>query len=734
MFSKAQSDKIGIKEIGHVLPAVVLLAIMAALFCITGDVGAFAALRWLLVCFFLSYSLRAVLPVENMSIFDEGFGISTGFSIAVSFFITWIICSLTGLRYNSTSVIIITLVIIILAYLFGKRTRGFFCYSFSGFSRMLTGFTVFSAFFLLAFWCIGFNPAVDPGTENYMDYGFMTSIFRQESAWPFDFWFKGEKLNYYFLGQSAAVYMTRLAFTTPEYGYNLMLCTFISTVFTATTEIAYGFMSRVTKRADKKTCVISAVLSGLLATFASNAHWIVYGMIAPLWDRFMFGSFSRAAYWFADPTVFISTALGDMDNGKNEFPAYSVILGDLHAHVVNLIFTLPFVAIMIDYLFDDEDEKKSKKIYRMLVCGLLLALYKGVNYWDFAIFFVICGAMIVFKEFGDDGFSTKAMIKVVTSAVVISASSFVFSLPFTLSFEKISSQLALASCHTSLYKYLVLWTFPIAVSLPFAVTLFTKRGRETVKSQKVAYGFGAFILCTLGLIITPEIIYIADIYGGDSARFNTMFKLTYVAFVLFAIIIGIVTGILFEKSHTLLFGMVCLISILLCTYAPYAVKVWEGDVFNCKLRKGISSLAPLYDDESYGFEMEIYDVLMKNKDEKLTIAECCGNSYTHENAISVYTGAQTVGGWFVHEWLWRNDSYRIDERGKETKEFYESGDPNYCQDYVRKYDIDYIVQGPAEVCKYCVNDEGFSGLGETLISKEWKGVCLKLIKVDKKRL
>lgn len=734
MFSKLQFIKNIKKETGRILLAIVLSAIVAVLFLLTGDEGAFAALRWLFVCFLLAFSLRPLLPVDKLRIFDEGFGISTGFSMGISFFITWIICAVTGLRFNSLSITIITIVIIALTVFFTSKKRGFFNYSSDNLFRMFTGFFIFAVCFLLAFWCIGFNPVVDSGTENYMDYGFMTSIFRQESARPMDFWYKGERLNYYYLGQAAAVYMTRLSFTTPEYGYNLMLCTFISVVFTASAEIAYGFVSKITKRADKKSCVISSVAAGFIAAFSSNAHWIVYGMIIPLWDRVIYGSFARAAYWFSDPTVFISTSLGDYDNGKNEFPAYSVLLGDLHAHVVDLMFTLPLVAILLDYLFTDDEEKRTRSIYRFAVMGILLALYKGVNYWDFAIFFVICGGMIVFKEFAGTGFKKEAILRILTAAAVIIVSSYVFALPFTLSFSKISSHIGIAYCHTKLYKYLVLWLFPISVAAPLADILFSKRGENLINNVKSRYGFGAFVLCALGLIITPEFIYIPDIYGGDSARFNTMFKLTYVAFALFAIIIGIAIGILFEKSHMLLFGILCFISILLCSYTPYAVKVWEGDVTDYKLRKGISAIQPLYDDEVYGFEMEIYDVLMEDDSRDLTIVECSGNSYTHEDAISVYTGAQTVGGWYVHEWLWRNNPSLINQRCIETEKFYQSGDREYCRDFVKKYDVDYIVKGPAEVCKYFGGDEGYEDLGETVISKTWQGETLKLIKVNKNQL
>ena len=50
-------------------------------------------------------------------------------------------------------------------------------------------------------------------------------------------------------------------------------------------------------------------------------------------------------------------------------------------------------------------------------------------------------------------------------------------------------------------------------------------------------------LCGMGLVLMPELVYVEDIYSGDYKRANTMFKLTYQAFILF----GICSGYIFVK-------------------------------------------------------------------------------------------------------------------------------------------------------------------------------------------
>ena len=731
MFSNLENKSIKYKYAGPVAVLVIAWIVVAGLFFATKDEGASAALRWLLVTFFLSFSLRPILPIDKLTVFDDCFGLSFGFSLAISFFISYICGTIFSLPFNTWICYGICIILCAVSIVLSVKKKGFYTYSLEGLSKNLKGFLLYSVVFLIFFWCIGFRPLLDSGTENYMDYGFMTTIFRQESFRPLDFWFAKEKLNYYYLGQAAAVFMTRLSFTAPEYGYNLMLCAFIATVFTGCFEIAEGFTAKITNNSRVVAPKIAGILAAFLAAFSSNFVWIIRGIIYPFYQKIT-NNVNGTSFWFSDPTVYINTKYGDVDNGKNEYPAYSVLLGDLHAHVVNVIFYLPLIAILFDFLFCDEKDKK-RDIYRFCVLGLLLALYKGTNYWDFAIFYVICGGMIVFKSFGKDGFTKSAAIRVIKAAVIITAVSFAAALPFTVSFEAISTSVQFAKMHSPLYKLLALWGFPVIVTVLLLIFIAGKEGR-IIKDNGAFWGFVALLICAWGLILVPEVVYVKDIYNETSARFNTMFKLTYVAFVLFAIIIGIAGGIFYEQGRITLLGVILSVSIFLCMYTPYAILQWQGKVTDPSERIGISTERALYIDEGYEFEMDMADVLKRDTVKKLTIVECSGDSYTHENAVSVLSGAQTVVGWFVHEWLWRDNPEVVNNRRAEVTTFYTCGDRDYCRDFLIKYDVDYIVEGRAEVLKYYIDESGFDEFGDTVIKTDYQGAPIKLIRVNKQSL
>ncbi len=708
------------------------------------DTGNFAALRHLAVVFSVSFFMRPYLPTRTLSFLDNGFGLSFGLGLFLCFFPAWMV-SASGICEYSDPVVFASFIVMACG---GYAVRRFVTkkpyITRDDLSKALNGFAVFAVIFLLFFWMIGFNPVVDPGTENYMDFGFIQTIFRQKAAIPKDIWFSGQTLNYYYLGQSACVYLIRLGANTPEYGYNMILATFIGMVFLMAYELASGIAHALLPSFEKKgICITTGGLAGgVLAAFGANPHWLLYGIIYPILQK-LTGNTEIDRYWFPDGTVYIHTDAGDPDNGKNEFPSYSVILGDLHAHVINLFFVLPLLALLFDYCLSEGVERSSraKQIGILTIISLLLGYFKGANYWDFAIYFVITGAVIVFTDLKRDGAGFMTYIKIATKALFVVAVSLAAPLAFTLNFIKMESGIGVCENHTPVGKLLVLWFVPVAVTIGLIVYLYMPERKARGVNVVGRTGSLAFMLCTIGLVIVPEIVYVKDIYGGDNKRFNTMFKLTYQAYVLFAIIIGVAfAAAMYEtvskrsKSARVVAVALAVYTILSASYTGYASHQWFGEVWDGAQRKGISSLEGLRGDPTYGFEMEAFDILDSDDSKIINIVEAAGDSYTHNNALSVYSGACTPAGWFVHEWMWHNDAEPIRKRADSVMTFYTVGDEEYCRDFLKRYDIDYIFTGPAEVCRYPVNSDGYSSFGTTCISTDWQGCRLSLIKVDKSKL
>ncbi len=685
------------------------------------------AVSWLAACFLMAFAARSFFDFVKLRFVCGAFTLYMGLGIGIVFWAVWFVCSATGLIFNSVTVAAGAFIIILSARYY--RYKKGYCKE-SDLKGFMFGFLIFSILFLTAVFIKGYKPFIDHQTEQYMDFGFVNAMYRQQKV-PFeDIWFANSIVNYYYLGQAAAAFMCGLSFLNPGYGYNYMLCTIFAALALSVFELVNSFLASF-DRMKKTFAVLGGTVSALICSLGGNGHFIIYGFIKSLYNRIM-GSDPDYSYTFPSSTLFIGCEPESLDRGKHEFPSYTLVIGDLHAHVINMLFTVPLMAVLIDYALTDNNEKRGKKEYfsaHIILLGLLLGLFKGVNYWDFPIYFIVCGSVILFSDLRKKGLSFGTVKKVLVKGLIIYVTGYIALLPFTLKYVNPSSGIHLCDRHSPLIKLIIIW-FPFVVSavllLVYSLRKLGLKGYDTVI---------AITLCGLGLILLPEIIYVKDIYGEKYQRFNTMFKMTFQAFILLSVSAGIMIGFFLNEGmghkgetnrslYRILSGFMLCIFLMQTAYMPFAVKAWFGDVYRVDLRQGISSTAFIERDPSYDDVRGAVEIINSDRRKKLHIIEEVGDSYSPDNRLSVFTGASSVAGWKVHEWVWRNAPYDIQKRMETVKAFYESGDEKYCREVIDKYDIDYIYVGQGVKDRYFVAYEGFINLGSLVWENRDKGYML----------
>ncbi|MDO5702277.1 MAG: DUF2298 domain-containing protein [Lachnospiraceae bacterium] len=666
---------------------------------------------------------------------------------------------------------------------------------------------LFFLIFASAVYIIGFRPeAYD--TEKFMDYGFMTSMMRSLYM-PFaDPWYAGSAVNYYYGGQYVAAFLTKLTGVTAGEGYNLMrgLITSFSFVlpFSLVRQMLSdrmklfaagekGSISRTTAfeigDAGNKSAasvllfdglpLLGGILAGIGTAFSGNFHYVIYGLIKPAAARLTGVS---SFYWFPDSTRFIGYDPDIPDKTIHEFPAYSSVLGDLHAHYINIIFVLTVTAIVYGWARKHDSRKNASRSYacpEVLLTGFMTGIFRWTNFWDFPIYFVVCGSVFFFVMLRTYGKNLRRFpADILILAAVMFITGYAGAYPFTVSFDQISSEIALTHSHTSLYQLAVLWGVPALCLLIFAVVLlaewfsrmFSKdmpenaaapRPGRTALPDLTALLFG---LCAAGLVFLPEVIYVKDIYGDSHYRANTMFKLTYQAFILFAISTAYISvrfimsyaagkcsvraagpsgpfappeakkqAASFEPENDLdrapaagrraaLFGICMSVMVAVTgTYTVTAVRSWFGDVTDPSNR--ISTDASVFISEYYPEDLEAVCWINSHISGQPVILEAPGDSYSDSCRISVATGLPTVVGWYVHEWLWRNDPDSVYMRKTDCDAIYGAKDAADAGALLEKYGVNYIYIGGLEREIYPDMDEKLlRGLGK-VVFEDGDGTC-----------
>ena len=355
-------------------------------------------------------------------------------------------------------------------------------------------------------------------------------------------------------------------------------------------------------------------------------------------------------------------------------------------------------------------------------------MFRWTNYWDFVIYFVVTGGVVLFTNIVLMKGQGKWVIGVTAAqAAEVLAIGTIVILPFTLNFETMVQGVAVAQNHSLPHQLLILWGLPGILTVIFVISLLAEKlvgvKNKTIykfmKSLKLPDLFAMVMgLCAIGLVLIPELVYVRDIYENGNARANTMFKLTYQAYIMFgmtmAYVIFRMLVISYRKFLKVTAGIALVCLVWTFGYFGNSVDSWFGEVKDPSKYQGLNATAFLetdFPEDAAGIRW-----LKKNIKGSPVVLEANGDSYTQYERVSAMTGLPTVLGWYVHEWLWRNDVADLNTKSGDIELIYTSKDEKQVKDLLEKYNISYIFTGSCEREKYGenLNNDLLSGLGETV--------------------
>jgi uncharacterized membrane protein len=525
-------------------------------------------------------------------------------------------------------------------------------------------------------------------------------------------WFAGESINYYYFGHLVSAVLTKLSTIDSAITYNLLIASLFALSFSASFSIGANLIFLNSKKENRKLFLIIGLLTALILTLGGNLH--------PLWYLINHGNYK--GYWYPDATRFIVEKFGAADNTIHEFPIYSFVVADLHGHLLNLPNVLLFLGLILATI-----SKNSKKFFwpSSLFFSLLLAIFYMTNAWDFAIYTLLFSLLILVFNYLKNRFSLKTIIKTISLVFPVFAGSLILALPFHLNFKNLTQGIKLTDFHSPFWMLLILWGFPLFLTLSFLVYLI-KVAKEKEDFQKTEIFIATTFVLSWFLILFPEVFYFKDIYIHSYQRANTMFKFTYQAFVMFYLnafyVIYKILKKIKNKALKIFYSFVILFFLffILGIYPRFAIlSYYEG------LRKyqGLNGISFLKNSSSDDYQAILW--LRKNINGQPKVLEAAGDSYTLFNRVSSLTGLPTIQGWLVHEWLWRGGFEEPGKRASEVQTIYETNDKNQTLALLKKYNVSYIFIGSKEREKYKISEEKFSKIGK-IIFKSGKTKIYKI--------
>ena len=354
-----------------------------------------------------------------------GFFLSQPMGLIFTCLVLWTLTHLKICRINHLCILISALIVAAFCYI-PKTFRDSLARKISskGFiEAVVLEETAFLVIFFLMCFFKGFLPDIN-GQEKFMDYGFIMSMLRNGSLPANDMWLSGYSINYYYFGQFIWSVVIKATCVPSGAGYNLAMCSATAIPFAMSFSIGKFLIEAATVKGFKDNKIIKYVagfLTGCAVSLWGNSHSYFYDQNS-VGNKFL-GLFSKLGinvgktdgFFYPDSTRYIGWN-PDLKNDYTieEFPFYSYLVGDLHAHVISMIIVLLIMAIVLslictvklptaeeadimhslDNLSGESNrflpELESDITLHLVLCAVLLGCAQMTNYWDFLIYFVFC--------------------------------------------------------------------------------------------------------------------------------------------------------------------------------------------------------------------------------------------------------------------------------------------------------------------------------------------------------
>jgi YYY domain-containing protein len=589
----------------------------------------------------------------------------------------------------------------------------------------LAGETVFTVAFFAWALMRSFAPDVW-NTEKPMDMAFVNAVNRSEWFPPHDPWMSGESLNYYYFGHYVVALLIRATGVDPASGFNLGVA-----LFYALTASALFAVTATLALSRSATTLAKASLAGVLTVLFA----LLLGNLAGAME--LFGDPRPLAQydWWSPSRVIEGTA--------NEFPFFSYLLGDLHAHVMATPFALVAVAYALQLALAGPRGGRGRWALvlaagELVLAALVLGSLYALNSLDFptALVLVLGGAVLwlIRPE-------VESKVRTLIWVPLLAGTALALFAPFIVRYVPDAAGVALVrergsftgfAADVMLIYALPLWIVAAALihrfAAPFryvvwsavallvllvvlapervaglflvggvaAVALHAALDRRLMQPERF---FWLLVAVGMSLIAVGEFAYIRDDFEGTASyRFNTVFKAGYQAWFLLAIAAGCCAvwagGWLRRRMLRAWTAGIAVLVALLAVY-PVAGSYARTNGFSAE---------PSLDGDRWLAASQPGDAgairwLRSNVRGVPAILEAFGPDFSQDGhaRISTFTGLPAVLGWAGHELQWGHDP---GSRPDDVRLAYSSLDLGVARRLLARYDVRYVVVGSLERKQY----------------------------------
>ncbi len=368
--------------------------------------------------------MRLVLP----GLSDKGYPLARTFGLLILSYLVWLAGS-AGIPFLRSTILGVLFLLACAGLYAGYRQREELLQEWKGAKRYyLTIEVIALALFVIAILIRYGNPDLwHPwkGGERPMDFSYFNAVLKSTTFPPYDPWFAGGYINYYYYGFVFVGVLTKLLGIVPAFAYNLILPTLFMILGLGAFSIAWNLLNGNTSEHKLQDLpylaggsgvlglaifgnlgVIQMVFRGLqrLASAGVNVvdgnifqrfKWTLLGFVQLFYSPTLH---YRLDEWYWNPSRVIG---GEHGGPITEFPFFTFLYGDPHAHFISLPLTVLAFAWMLSIIKSTRQKGINKYSFGNLIGvtlfgGLAVGVLRPTNTWDFYPYLALGAAALIY--------------------------------------------------------------------------------------------------------------------------------------------------------------------------------------------------------------------------------------------------------------------------------------------------------------------------------------------------
>ncbi len=514
----------------------------------------FPLVTWLLALELMSL---AVLPLGLFffrALPDRGYLLAKPLGVLAVAWLVWLGVSVNLFHYTRGSIIAVLVVLLVVGAVVASFTRlNLITFVREHWRRILLYETLFIGAFLIFYWIRLLDPDLwhpARGGEKPMDFAYLNAVIRSTTMPPYDPWFAGGYMNYYYFGQFIVATLVKLTGILPEVAFNLAVPMFFAMTAGAAFTVVYNLSEATRRRVRwrpgfKRISARSSILAGILGVVFLAVMGNLGGL-SQIVNRYskvsdvhigsgvffigglsgMLGGFLKALFGGAHVAGFDYWAPSRMmppQSSITEFPFFTFLFADLHAHLMAIPFDVVILAVGLALVLNDRravpDRRQQQLISWLCVCvlGLLVGVLRPINSWDYPPFLLIGVVFVFIAEWADAGkLNWKTVGMALAKSVVLILLSILLFYPFWQNYSLFYKGFHASTQTTPFHQYLSHFGILLFACATFVFALSRRFFRRRPAKKVLAY-----LATVVGLVV---IICLAFALSGQSKHLPITFK------------------------------------------------------------------------------------------------------------------------------------------------------------------------------------------------------------------